>query len=85
MLHVKTYDRLSNTGRVIDWKLTPAGGVIVVQDSPSVFTIWHETWEENLLTLGTYDIFKDEMSVDKTAFLTPQEIGKDLLNSVVVR
>jgi len=82
MLHRRTYDLLSDTGTVIHWQAFPEGGLIVVQDEPSVFTVWREAWDESVVSVGTFDVLIDGAPHDVT-FPVAQEIAKGLLASAV--
>lgn len=79
MLHRKTYDTLSDTGTVLDWKVFPEGGVIVVQDSPTVLTVWHESWGETLRALKSYNIHDSDGPQPMNTFKEAQVVAQCIL------
>lgn len=83
MLHRKTYDTLSDIGTVLHWEVSTIGGLIAVQEKElSAITIWHESWQESLEPIATYDLKVSGSLVTPANFGEAQEFGKALVASV---
>lgn len=84
MLHRRTFDTLTESdSKVLAWQTTVRGGFAVTLDTPGVFSLWLEGWDETLVKHAEYDLRKDTEPYEVQTLKEAITIGEVILSQIV--